>query len=204
MKIAVFGATGKIGSQIASQLEQKGHEVIRIGSRSGDFTVDYTDPSAVKLTLEMLMPLDGIAISVGGDSIFRPYHDLTDDDFRYGAERKLVAQFRLVQLSEKLLNEGGSITLSSGFLSEYPNPHSLATGPFNSAIDTYVEQSAPLLQRGIRLNAVSPAPVVEKDKVGKGLASAEEVAESFVLSVEGKDTGQIYKVWGGLKSKDLP
>ena len=198
MKIAIFGATGKIGSQVASQLENKGHEIVKIGSRSGDITIDYTDSESVENALKQLVPLDAIVVSVGGDSVFKPYHELIDDDFRYGAERKLVAQFRVVQLAEKYLSEGGSITLTSGFLTHYPNPHSLATGPFNAAIDTYVQQAAPLLQKGIRLNVVSPAPVVEPTKAGKGLVSADQVAEYFLQSVEGSETGQVYRAWGGL------
>ncbi|MCU7929788.1 MAG: short chain dehydrogenase [Candidatus Thiodiazotropha sp. (ex Codakia rugifera)] len=198
MKIALFGATGKIGSQVASQLENKSHEIVRIGSRSGDITVDYTNGSSVENALKQTAPLDAVLVSVGGDSVFKDYHELTDDDFRHGAERKLVAQFRIVLLAEKYLSDGGSITLTSGFLSHYPNPHSLATGPFNAAIDTFVQQAAPLLQRGIRLNVVSPAPIVEPASVGKGLVSADQVAELFIQSVEGGETGQIYRAWGGL------
>ena len=123
MKIAIFGATGKIGSQVASQLENKGHEIIRVGSRSGDISVDYTDASSVEKALKQLAPLDAVVVSVGGDSVFKPYHEITDEDFRYGAERKLVAQFRVAQLAEKYLTDGGSITLTSGFLTHYPNPH---------------------------------------------------------------------------------
>jgi NAD(P)-dependent dehydrogenase (short-subunit alcohol dehydrogenase family) len=198
MKIVIFGATGKIGSQVASQLENKGHEIIRIGSKSGDIAVDYTDALSVEKALKQLAPFDAIAVSVGGDSVFKPYHELTDEDFRYGAERKLVAQFRIVQLAEKHLSDGGSITLTSGFLNHYPNPHSLATGPFNAAIDTYVQQAAPLLQKGIRLNVVSPAPVVEPARTGKGMVSADQVAEYFLQSVEGNETAQVYRAWGGL------
>ncbi len=198
MKIAIFGATGKIGSQVATQLDNKGHEIVRIGSRSGDITVDYTDGASVENALKQLALLDAIVVTVGGDSKFKPYHELTDDDFRYGAERKLVAQFRVVQLAEQYLSDEGSITLTSGFLSHYPNPHSLATGPFNAAIDTYVQHAAPLLQKGIRLNVVSPAPVVEPARAGKGLVSADQVAEFFLQSVEGSKTGQVYRAWGGL------
>ena len=58
MKIAIFGATGKIGSQVASQLENKGHEIVKIGSRSGDITIDYTDSESVENALKQLVPLD--------------------------------------------------------------------------------------------------------------------------------------------------
>ena len=42
MKILIFGAAGKIGVKVVSQLTPR-HEVIRVGSRSGDIVCDYTD-----------------------------------------------------------------------------------------------------------------------------------------------------------------
>lgn len=200
MKIAVFGASGIIGSQVVLQLIESGHEVIKIGVRSGDFTVDYTVPESVNSVLSEIGPLDAIVVSVGGDSAFKTYQILTDDDFRFGAERKLVAQFRLVRLAEQHLNDNGSVTLTSGFLSHYSNAHSIATGPFNAAIDAYVQQAAPLLPRGLRLNVVSPAPVVEPGRAGEGLVTAAQVARNYVESIESLTTGNIYRVWGGLKA----
>ena len=137
-------------------------------------------------------------VSVGGDSAFKPYQSLTDDDFRFGAERKLVAQFRVVRLAEQYLNDNGSITLTSGLLSHYANPHSIATGPFNVAIDVFVQPTAPLSTRGLRINTVSPAPVVEAARVGEGLVSAEQVGRYYVESIESKTTGNVYRTWGGL------
>jgi NAD(P)-dependent dehydrogenase (short-subunit alcohol dehydrogenase family) len=198
MKIAVFGASGKIGSQVVAQLAEKGHEIVKIGSRSGDFSADYTNAESVELVLKQIAPMDAIVVSVGSDSAFKPYQTLTDDDFRFGAERKLIAQFRLVRLAEQYLKDNGSITLTSGFLSHYPNPHSIATGPFNAAIDAFIQHTAPLLARGLRINVVSPAPVVEPARVGEGLVSAEQVARYYIESIESKITGNVYRAWGGL------
>ena len=135
---------------------------------------------------------------MGGDSAFKPYETLNDSDFELGAERKLVAQFRIVRLAEKYLADNGSVTLTSGYLSHYPNPFSLATGPFNAAIDTFVQQAANHLPRGLRVNVVSPAPVVEPAQLKKGVVSAAQVAEYFVQSIEGQATGTVFRAWGGL------
>jgi NAD(P)-dependent dehydrogenase (short-subunit alcohol dehydrogenase family) len=197
MKIAVFGASGKIGSSVVEQLSSK-YEVIKIGSRTGDQIADYTNVQDVESVFRKASDLDAVVVAVGGDSAFKPYRDLDDDDFRFGAERKLVAQFRIVRLAERHLRRNGSITLTSGFLTDYPNPHSIATGPFNSAIDTFVQQAAPLLDRGLRLNVVSPAPVVEPERAAKGLVSAEQVARFYVEAIEGSETGKVFRAWGGL------
>jgi NAD(P)-dependent dehydrogenase (short-subunit alcohol dehydrogenase family) len=197
MKIAIFGASGKIGSEVVDLLSGK-HEIVKIGSRSGDLQADYTDEASVKAVFDSIDNLDAVVACVGSDSQFKPYPEVSDDDYRYGAERKLIAQFRIVRYAEQHLNDNGSITITSGFLSDYPNPHSIATGPFNSAIDTFVRQTAPLLGRGLRLNVVSPAPVVEPQRVGTGLVSAEQVARFYVDAIEGTDTGQVFRAWGGL------
>lgn len=197
MKIIVFGATGKIGSEIVKQLTNE-HEVIQVGSRRGDLTADYTDAESVEAIFKQIKEIDAVVVSVGGDSNFKPFHEINEEDFRFANERKLVSQFRIVELAEKYLNQGGSITLTSGFLSHYSNEYSLATGPFNAAIDTYVKQAAPLLQNNLRLNVVSPAPVVEPEKVTTGLVSASDVANYFVESIQGSSSGTVYRAWGGL------
>ncbi len=197
MKIAIFGASGKIGSGVVSSLAS--HSLIKIGRTSGDLHLDYTDTDAVKNAFGKIDRLDAVIVCVGGDSQFKHVSELTDDDYRFGAERKLVAQFRIVRLAENVLNDNGSITLTSGFLTDYPNPYSLATGPFNSAINTFVTQYAPMLQRGLRLNVVSPAPVVSAGQVRKGSISPEQVATYYQRSLEGNETGIVYRAWGGLE-----
>jgi len=201
MRVAIFGASGKIGRKVVELLADK-HDVIKIGSRSGDIQVDYTDDASVKSAFNQMGKLGSVIVCVGGDSKFKPYSSVSDDDFRFGAERKLVAQFRIVRVAEKYLEDNGSVTITSGFLSDYSNPNSIATGPFNAAIDTFVRQTAPLLERGLRLNVVSPAPVVEPSQLREGLVSAEQVAQAFVGSVEGNDTGMVFRVWGGLAPVD--
>jgi uncharacterized protein len=44
MKIVLFGGTGMIGSRIAHELEQRGHDVVAASRSNG---VDVTDPNAV-------------------------------------------------------------------------------------------------------------------------------------------------------------
>ena len=84
-------------------------------------------------------------------------------------------------------------------MSEYPNPFSIATGPLNAAIDTFVKNTATFLPRDIRINIVSPAPIVEPGQEQKGVVTAAQTAELYVKSVEGNMTGKVLRAWGGLQ-----
>ncbi|MBL4940845.1 MAG: short chain dehydrogenase [Colwellia sp.] len=197
MKILIFGATGKIGREVVNILDSE-HEIIGVSSSTGQVIADYTDAAAVEAVFQQITNVDAVVVAVGGDSNFKAYSTLNDEDFLHGAQRKLIAQFRIVALAQQYLNKGGSVTLTSGFLTHYPNEYSLATGPFNAAIDSYVSQSAPLLKNDLRLNVVSPAPVVEQERVRTGLVSAHDVAMDYVDSILGTSTGKVYRAWGGL------
>ena len=131
--------------------------------------------------------------------MFKVYEDLTDEDFVYGFQRKFLAQINLVRIGTPYARDGASFTLSSGFLSDYPNPASAATGPFNAAVDSFVRTVGPLLPRGIRLNVVSPAPVVAPEQIDRGVVTAEQAAAGYVQSIEDTINGEVVRMWGGLE-----
>ncbi len=197
MKIIIVGASGIIGKAVDRALSGH-HDVVRVGVRSGDVQCDYTLPGSVRDMFEMIGEFDSLVSAVGGDSTFRPFADLHDDDYRFGFERKFLGQVRLLKYGEPLARDNGSFIFTSGFLNHYPNLRSIATGPLNAAIDTFVKNTAHLLPRGIRINVVSPAPIVEPGQEGEGLVTAADTATLYVDAVEGNFTGQILRAWGGL------
>jgi NAD(P)-dependent dehydrogenase (short-subunit alcohol dehydrogenase family) len=197
MKIIVMGASGKIGSEIVKAMPAN-WDVVSAGRRSGDVQVDYENRDSVQSMYESVGSFDSLVSVVGGDSVFKPFEELTDGDFEVGFRRKFLAQLNLVRIGSKFISDGGSFTLSSGYLSHYPNPSSIATGPFNAAVDTMVANVAPLLPKNIRLNVVSPAPIVPLERVGNGLLSAEQAAQYYLQCINGDFTGQVIKAWGGL------
>jgi NAD(P)-dependent dehydrogenase (short-subunit alcohol dehydrogenase family) len=203
MKIIIMGASGNIGQEIVKALEPS-HEIITAGLRRGGILVDYTDSSSVQQMFESAGPFDALVASVGGDSVFQSYQDLSDEDYEHGFQRKFLAQVNLVRIGAEYANDGGSFTLSSGYLSHYPNRHSIGTGPFNAAVDSFVLGVAPLLPKELRLNVVSPAPVVEPEKAGRGLVTAAQAAKGYIESVTGDFTGRVIRVWGGLENEPLP
>jgi NAD(P)-dependent dehydrogenase (short-subunit alcohol dehydrogenase family) len=199
MKVIILGASGKIGGEIVRFLSPK-HEVVRAG-RNDNVKVDYTNDQSVKNMFEQVGGFDALVVAVGGDSVFKGYEDLNDEDFAYGFQRKFMAQVNLVRTGTSYANNGASFTLSSGYLSDYPNPASAATGPFNAAIDSFARTAGPLLPRGIRLNVVSPAPVVPEGQAGRGMVTAEQAAVGYVRSIEGTMNGEVLRMWGGLENE---
>jgi NAD(P)-dependent dehydrogenase (short-subunit alcohol dehydrogenase family) len=197
MKIIIVGASGKIGTEVDKALSGS-HEIIRVGRRTGDFQCDYTDTESVRSMLENIGYFDSLISVAGGDSTFKPFQELEDADYQYGFDRKVLGQIRLLKLGERFIRNNGSFVFTSGFLSHYPNPYSIATGLLNAAVDTFVKNTASLLPRGIRVNVVSPAPVVEPGQERRGVVTAAETAKLYVEAVEGDITGKVLTAWGGL------
>ena len=52
--------------------------------------------------------------------------------------------------------------------------------------------------RGVRINVVSPAPIVEPGREGEGLVTAAQCADYYVDAVSGDMTGKVLRAWGGL------
>lgn len=196
MKIIIVGASGRIGKEVDKALTDR-HETIRVGIRSGDVQCDYTNTKSVRSMFEKIGEFDSLISVVGGDSTFKPFQDLNDEDYRYGFERKFLGQIRFLKLGENFVRDNGSFVFTSGFLSQYSNPYSIATGPLNAAVDTFVKNTAPLLPRGIRINVVSPAPIVEPGQEGKGLVTAAETSKLYVEAIEDNITGKVLRAWGG-------
>ena len=197
MKILIIGASGKIGREIDKALAD-GNEIVRVGATSGDYQCDFTSNDSIIDMFRAVGAYHHLIAVVGADSSFKKFEELTDDDYRYGFERKFLGQVRLATHGQAYIADNGSITLTSGFLKDYPNPFSIATGPLNAAVDTFVKNTAPLMPRDIRINVVSPAPVVEPDRAGKGLVTAAQCAEHYVAAVNGTMTGKVLRAWGEL------
>jgi putative NADH-flavin reductase len=88
MKIVVFGSTGMIGSRIAAELEQRGHEVIGMSRASG---VDITDADGVA---HAARGADAVVSAVSARGVDYTLTDvaraLTDGLRRAGVQRVVV------------------------------------------------------------------------------------------------------------------
>jgi len=197
MKIIIIGATGTIGKHVVKALET-GNEIIKVGSKSGDYQADITNPESIKDLFEKIGPFDAL-ISTAGDGHFGPLKAMTDTDFRVGINSKLMGQVNLVLIGQHYINPKGSFTLTSGSLSGDPVVLGAAVSAINGALDSFVKAAAIELDNGIRINVVGPDVVEESPEYfpffpGHIPVSMHRVAMAYVKSALGAQTGQAYKV----------
>jgi len=199
MKIIVIGGSGTLGKAVSAELSPR-HEIVAVGRQNGDFQANMRDLSSLKSCFERIGKA-GAIVCTAGSVHFGPWAELTPEKFDIGLRDKLMGQVNTVLAGQEFLNDGGSFTLTSGILSEDPIQYGAAASLVNGALDGFVRAAAIELPRGLRINAVSPTVVAESlDSFGpyfRGYkaAPAKEVALAYSKSVEGKQTGQIYKVW---------
>ncbi len=190
MRILIVGATGTIGRAVVAALSA-GNEIVG-ASRQGPVTVDLADPGSIREMYRSVGKVDAV-VCAAGQAKFAPLAQLSDADFRFCLDNKLMGQINLVRFGFEHMADHGSFTLTTGILARSPMPGSAAISLVNAGIEGFVRAAALEAPRGIRVNAVSPPWVSEtlqalKMDPSQGLPAA-AVARSYVQSVNGTGTG---------------
>lgn len=199
MRILVIGAGGTVGRAIVAELAQR-HEVLEAGRTRGAYRVDVRDLDDVRRLFAETGPLDAVVMATGSVH-FGPLHEMTVEQFRSGLDDKLMGQVNVVLVAQHRLADGGSFTLTSGILAEQPVREGADASTVNAALEGFVRAAAIELPRGLRINAVSPTVLTESMTAygpyfrGFEPASAARVSLAYSRSVEGAQTGQVYRVW---------
>ncbi len=197
-KILLIGASGTIGQAVLANLAAR-HEVITVGRNSGAHRADFSQPGAVATLLQAVGKVDAI-VSTAGNLHFGPLAEMTPEQFNLGLQDKLLGQVQLALLGQHYLNDGGSITLTSGIVGIEPIRNGANATAVNAAIDGFVAAAAIELPRGVRINAVSPTILTESvGSYGPFFPGFETVpavraALAYQRSVEGGQTGRVYRV----------
>ncbi|MEX1829683.1 short chain dehydrogenase [Luteibacter sp. CQ10] len=199
MKILIIGANGTLGRAVTAELEPR-HDIVRAGRSSGDVRVDLCDATSVETMFGQVGELDAV-ICAAGSVPFKPLADFTEADYLVGLHDKLLGQVRLVTAGTPHVRDGGSFTLITGILAEQPIVAGACASMVNGAVEAFVRGAAIELPRGLRINAVSPNVLVESMEGygpffrGFEPVTAARAARAFSRSVEGRQTGEVYKVW---------
>lgn len=198
MKILVVGASGVLGRAIVRELEND-HELVPASRSDQTHPVDILDEASVQALFEKVGQVDAI-VAATGKVHFGPVAKMTARQFDIGLQGKLLGQVRLALIGQHYLRPGGSITLTTGILTDAVIRDGVNATAVNAALEGFVRAAAFDL-RDARINAVSPNLLVEsKDAYGNSFPGfepvpASRVALAFRRSIEGIETGRVYQVW---------
>jgi len=198
MKILIVGATGTVGQAVVEALRTR-HELICAGSQQADVKVDMTSSISIEAMYRTLGQIDALVVAAGNVH-FGEFASMSHEQYQIGLDSKLMGQVNLTRLGLPYLTDGGSVTLTSGILNHDPIRLGSAAAMVNGAIDGFVTSAAIEMPRGIRINAVSPTLLVESAAAYESYFSgfkpvpAAEVALAYRKSIEGAQTGKVYRV----------
>ncbi len=194
MRILVIGATGTIGRAIVAALSA-GNDVVPVTRNTG-IRVDISSPASIRDMYRSIGRVDAV-VCAAGQAKFALLAQLSDEDFRFCLDNKLMGQVNVVRYGLEHITERGSMTITTGTLAQDPMPGSGAISLVNAGLEGFVRAAALEAPRGIRVNAVSPPWLTEtlqalKMDPSQGLPAA-VVARAYVRSVTGSDNGSVLK-----------
>jgi NAD(P)-dependent dehydrogenase (short-subunit alcohol dehydrogenase family) len=198
MRILIIGATGAVGTAVVNELSQR-HHVLQASRSSVTYPVDIGHADSIAALFKKTGKIDALVATVGSVH-FGSLSEMSGEQFRIGINNKLMGQVELVLQGQDYLNDGGSITLTSGIISDEPIRMGASACAVNRAVEGFVCGAAVELARGIRINVVNASVLVESLPsyapyfIGFEAVSAARVALAYARSVDGADSGKIYRV----------
>ncbi|MFT3896275.1 MAG: short chain dehydrogenase [Thermomonas sp.] len=198
-RVLVVGASGVLGRAVVAELGRD-HEVVAASRTGGDLRVDLRDDASVAAMYAAAGRLDAV-VCTAGNVHFGELAAMTAAQFDIGLQDKLLGQVRLALIGQHHLADGGSITLTTGILGEEPIRQGANATAVNAAVEGFVRTAALELQRGQRINAISPNALVESWDAyapyfpGFEPVPAARAALAYRRSVDGIDNGRVLKVW---------
>lgn len=199
MRIIAVGGAGTIGRAVVEHLSAQ-HDVVVAGRTSGDVRVDISSPDSVRLMYEQVGAFDAL-VCTAGEAYFGPFEEATEEELALGVHSKLLGQIRLVLLGRSHISDGGSFTLVSGYIFDDPIPEAVSFAVANGGVEGFVRAAALAVDRGVRINAVSPGMAQDSSEQfgrfnpGRTPVPMPAIAAAFQRSVEGWRTGEIIRAW---------
>jgi NAD(P)-dependent dehydrogenase (short-subunit alcohol dehydrogenase family) len=199
MKVIVIGANGTIGELVQKALAGGGHEIVKVGRKSGDFQVEIESRESVRKLYQAIGAFDALAIAAG-EVAFAPLSEFTSDKWQFSLGSKLMGQINLVQEAIPFIKEKGCFTLISGVLNDDPIFAGVAASTISGALEGFVRAAAIELPKGLRINVVSPTILKESEAQfgpffpGTIPVEGWKVGQAYKRAILGAQTGHVYKV----------
>jgi len=198
LRILLVGV-GTIGECVLTKLKDR-HDVVVASRSKGDVLVDISSKESIEKMYEKVGEIDAVIVAAGKVA-FPKLDQTTDEDFSQSINAKLMGQINLVRLGLKAMKEGGSFTLTSGLLNYDVIERGSIAALINGGLEGFVRSAAIEMPRQIRINVISPGVIAESvQKYGADIFSGfsqvkvGDVADAYVKSVEGRQTGQVYRI----------
>ncbi len=201
MRILVVGASGTIGRPLCEVLAQRRHEIVAASRTGRDVSVDLRSVDSIEAMYRNAGQIDG-CICVAESGALDNFEELTEAALLENMRGKFFGQANLVLIGQRYLSDGGSFTLSSGIFADEAWPGVTGGGVISGALHSFVLSAAIELKRNLRINAVSPTMVANSLAdfgylfPGMKPVAMDELIGAYVMSVEGGETGEIYRMYG--------
>jgi NAD(P)-dependent dehydrogenase (short-subunit alcohol dehydrogenase family) len=199
MKVLVIGGSGTIGRAVVNEL-QSDSQIITASLHNGNYRVNLSNQDSIIHLFEQTGRLNAVICAASRGVVFKPVGEMTIDDYEASLQQKLLGQIRVALEAVKVLEAGGSITLTTGIMNRDFVAGGSAAAMVNNAVEGFVQAASLDMPQNIRINAVSPALLEESAQnyatlcPGFPTAPAYKVAKAYRRSVYGIQTGSILGV----------
>ncbi|WNK00763.1 SDR family oxidoreductase [Thalassospiraceae bacterium LMO-JJ14] len=179
LTLAAQGAHVAICGRTRESLDAACAEIEALGVRAWGFQADVSINEEVeKLVADAAAAMGGIDILVNNavTSVSAPFDQLTDKEFRYHIDVKLMAYIRIARLAldHMIPRGGGRIVNIGGMTARIVAPHRMTNGVTNAGVANFTKQfSSYAARHNITVNCVHP-----------GYTATERVTQIFTKEAE--------------------
>ena len=165
---AQVAITGRNGKTLEIAAKEIGNDVLAIQSDVGKVA---EIEAAMKRIKERFGRIDALFVNAGVGK-FVPLEEVTEAFFDETVDINLKGVFFTVQKAVPLMAPGSAILLNASINAHLGMPGSTVYGATKAAVVNMAKTlSADLLQKGIRVNAISPGPITSALLTRDGLSS---------------------------------
>jgi NAD(P)-dependent dehydrogenase (short-subunit alcohol dehydrogenase family) len=199
MRVLVIGGGGTIGRPLCAELAQR-HEVVSAGRSDRHVSVDIQSAQSIEKMYQTIGPVDA-CVCVAASGALDNFQRLTEAELLENMRGKLFGQINLVLIGQRYLAQRGSFTLTTGIFADEPWSGVTGGAIISGALHSFVLSAAIELDRGLRINAVSPTMVADSVRdfahlfPGMEPVPMNRLVAAYIRSVEGRRTGEIVRVY---------